>query len=354
MTLFRRHKNVRETAPGARPDRVPFLTAKGNVPLFAMNIRASAGPFIREHIAFISLSCVVCGILAGEGAARFSAAVPWFFAVLTFNSGLGLRIRDLGSLRSKPWILPLHLAWLHLVMPVLAFGVTKLLSFPNEAVMGFVILSIIPISASCVVWVGIYKGNVTLAMALLLMDTVLAPFIIPSALHFMFGAGVHMDPLRMLRGLFWLLLAPTLLALTLNRLTQGGLQKVAGKTVSSLAQGAIFCILFINGGVVAPFFPNPTPLFFAILGVCFAMYCVWFGLGFFMGRSILGGSKDVISFMLCSSVRSPTTGIVIAMTYFAPLATLPIVMGMLVQPSMSSFTGKLASRYLAAKVGQPA
>ena len=310
--------------------------------------------FIQEHMALLSFSCLLAGLLAGEFAEGLGGAIPWLFAVLTFNSGLGLRVQDLGCVRAKPWILPFHLVWLHVAAPLMAMAATNLLGFPVDAVMGFAILAMLPVSASTVVWIGFYRGNVTLAMALLLMDTVLTPFIIPYALDFLFGATVHMDPLRMLRGLFWMLLFPTLLALFLNRLTGGGLQRVAGKTFSLLARFAIFTILFINGGVISPFFRDFDPVFFAVVAMAGAYFVLWFLANFFLGLAIFKNREDTISFMLCSSIRSITAGMVIAMAYFAPLTTVTVVTGMLFQPPLASYSGTLASRYFDRKGVPPA
>ena len=312
-----------------------------------MSFLSTFARLLREYMAFVTFSAMILGLLVGEPAAKLAWAVPWFFSVLTFNSGLGLRIQDLRCLQSKPWIIPFHLLWLHAITPLIALGVSSLFPFPPEAIMGFVILAIIPVSASCVVWIAMYRGNIALGMALVFIDTLFAPFLIPYALDFLFGSTVHMDPLRMLRGLFWMLLFPTLLALFLNRLTDGKLQRVAGKPVATLAQCSIFMILFINGGIVAPLFRNLDILFVAIFAMAFAFLCLWFVLNYLLGRLLLGNDADTISFMLNSTIRSTTTGMVIAMTYFSPLTTLTVVSMMLVQQPMASFIGKRLSRKFA-------
>lgn len=306
---------------------------------------AAINQFIQKHLALLCLVSLFAGLGLGETAAGMAAAIPWFLALLTFNSGLGLRLQDLASLRQKPWILPLHLTLLHMGMPLVAMSASSLLGFPADAVMGFVILAIIPLSASGIVWVGIYRGNLTLAMALLLADMLLAPFIIPYALELLFGASVHLDPLRMLKSLFWMLLFPTLLALFLNRVTSGKLQRVAGNAFSLLAKMSMFMLLFINGGVVAPFIHDFDLLFFELLFMVFALNCLWFVLSFSIGRLFFSDDQDVIAFMYSSTIRGTATGIVIAMTFFPPLTTLVVVMNLLFQQSMGSFAGKIVLRF---------
>ena len=317
-----------------------------------MTARDSVNQFIQKYLALLCLASLFAGLASGESAARMAAAIPWFLGLLTFNCGLGLRLQDLASLRRKPWVLPLHLALLHVGMPLIAMSLSSLLGFDFDAVMGFVILAIIPISASGVVWVGIYRGNLTLAMALLLMDMLLAPFFIPYVLELLFGASVHLDPFRMLQSLFWMLLFPTLLALLLNRATNGGLQRVAGSAFSFLAKMSMFVLLFINGGVVAPFFHDFDLLFFELLLMVFFFCCLWFILSFCLGRLVFSEDQDVVAFMYSSSIRGTATGIVIAMTFFPPMTTLVVVMNLLFQQSMGSVAGKIVLRHLARKAGK--
>ena len=311
-----------------------------------MAVQNNIAQFIQKYFAGFCLIFLFVGLLAGESAASMAAAIPWFLALLTFNSGLGLRLHDLKSLRRKPWVLPLHLALLHMGMPLIAMSVSSLMGFHFDAVMGFVILAIIPISASGMIWIGIYRGNLTLAMALLLVDMLLAPFIIPYTLEFLFGASVHLDSFRMLKSLFWMLLFPTLLALFLNRVTHSGLQRVAGGVFLFLAKVSMFMLLFINGGVVAPFFHDFDLLFFELLSLVFFFCCFWFVFSFFIGRVVFSEDQDVIAFMFSSSIRGTATGIVIALTFFPPLTTLVVVMNLLFQQLVGSFAGKFALNFL--------
>ncbi len=316
------------------------MTAQDNINLF-----------VQKYLAPLCIVFLFAGLASGESAARMASAIPWLLAVLTFNSGLGLRLQDLASLRRRPWVLPLYLALLHVGMPLIAMGLSSLLGFPADAVMGFVILAVILLSASGVVWVGIYRGNLTLAMSLLLVDMLLAPFIIPYALELLFGASVHLDPMRMLKSLFWMLLFPMLLALFLNRVTSGGLQRVAGSAVSLSAKMSMFMLLFINGGVVAPFFHDFDLLFFELLFMVLFFCCFWFFLSFCLGRLVFADDSDVVAFMYSSSIRGTATGIVIAMTFFPPLTTLVVVMNLLFQQTMGSFAGRAALAYLEKKNG---
>jgi len=310
-----------------------------------MRIQPRITDFFQNHFAFLCIASLAAGVVIGSPAGFLAPANPWLMGVLMFSSGLGLRVRDLNCLRGRPWLLPVILLLLHVVIPLAWMGISTALRFPIEAVMGFTILAIIPISASCIVWIALCRGNTTLGMALILVDSLAAPFIIPSVLSALFGADVHMDPLRMLRGLFWMLFFPTVLALCCNRISNGGLQRVAGKQFGILAKFAILTILCINGGAVSPYFRELTPLFALMCGMTLCFCALLFLVTFFAGRLLFARKEDVLAFMLCS-VRTTTTGMVIAMAYFPPLTTLAVAFAMLFQQPLGAWTGKTALRLL--------
>lgn len=291
------------------------------------------------------ITSLAAGVMIGSPAGSLAPAIPCLMGILMFSCGLGLRVQDLNSLRGRPWLLPVTLLLLHVGIPLAWMGISTVLRFPVEVVMGFTILAIIPISASCIVWIALCRANTTLGMALILVDALAAPFIIPYVLSALFGADVHMEPLRMLRGLFWMLFFPTVLALVCNRATGGGLQRVAGKQFAILAKFAILIILCINGGVVSPHFRELTPLFALMCGMTLCFCALLFLVTFFAGRVLFTRKEDVLAFMLCS-VRSTTTGMVIAMTYFPPLATLTIAFAMLFQQPLGARAAKTALRLL--------
>ncbi|SBW10371.1 conserved membrane hypothetical protein [uncultured delta proteobacterium] len=310
-----------------------------------MNIISSFSECMQKYFPLLCIVFLIIGLLIGEMAAGLAYAIPWLMALLMFSSGLGLRVEDLQSLRERPWLLPVILALLHVVIPLLAMGITYPLGFPLDAVMGFVILAVIPISATSVVWVGIYRGNVTLGMAILLVDTICAPFIIPYVLAFFFGADVSMDPFGMLRGLFWMLFFPTFLALVCNRVTQGGLQRIAGQPIAFASKLAVFAILVINGGVVAPFVHDFNLMLLLVFCATLALTAFWYLFSFWAGRLLFPKGEDALALTL-TALRGSTTGMVIAMTYFPPMATLVVVFCMLFQQALAAYFGKMARNWI--------
>ena len=293
---------------------------------------------------YLCMAFLLVGFFSGESAGRFASMIPYLFAVMTFNSGLGLHVAELRSLRERSWVLPLYLTFLHLVMPGIAWAVASLF-YESDVVMGFVLLFMMPVSPSCIVWMAIFRSNVTLAMTLVFVDTLAAPFIIPYALQLFSGTLVELDAMRMFKGLAMMLLAPSLLALVCNRLSDGAVQRKAGKAISLLAKLSIFTILFINGGVTSRFFTGLSWHLVSLAAMTFAFYVFFYAASYLIGRVLFPAREDVIAFMVCLAMRSLTTGMVIATGYFTPVATFIVMLGLFFQQPLTSVFGKVADRF---------
>ena len=311
-----------------------------------MNIRHEIHAFIQKRFVLLCITSLLLGLFLGEAVAGYSFIIPWLLGLLMFSNGLGLRVQDLRVLREKPWLLPVILLVFHFVMPAIALVLARLLGFSTDVVVGLVLISLIPMSATAIVWTGVYRGNLTLSMAIVLVDTIVAPFIIPYMLALFFGTDVVMDPVKMLRGLFWMLFFPTMLAIACNRLTGGKAYRVAEKPLAFFSQMLVLSVLMLNGGVVAPYVRDSNTLFLLIFAASLILGTFWFVFSFALGRFMFSDEGDVLAFMFTGSMRTTTAGMVIAVAYFPPVVTLVMVSGMFFQQAQGAWCGKLARTWL--------
>ena len=79
---------------------------------------------------------------------------------------------------------------LHVLLPVLACGLGHLL-FPgnDDLITGMVLEFSVPTAVVGLMWVTIYGGNSPLSLSLVIADTLLAPFLIPTTLQLLVGSG---------------------------------------------------------------------------------------------------------------------------------------------------------------------
>jgi len=92
---------------------------------------------------------------------------------------------------------------LHLFIPLWAFAVGHL-AFQEDSftIIGLVLAVIIPTGVTSFIWVSIHKGNLALALAVILIDTFISPFVVPASLLVLVGRTVEIDVWNMMSGLF--------------------------------------------------------------------------------------------------------------------------------------------------------
>src|SRR5699024_11883332 len=70
-------------------------------------------------------------------------------------------------------------------------------------------------------WVTIYHGNGPLSLSLVIVDTLLAPFLIPLTLRILVGSRIRVDTAGMMEELILMIALPAILAMAFNQVSKG-------------------------------------------------------------------------------------------------------------------------------------
>ena len=289
---------------------------------------------------------LVCGLIFGAGLASWTWAVPWLFAVMTFSAGLSLRLHDLRRIMAQPGFLFLHLIILYVALPLCTRLIAGLIFDDPQVVTGLVIISLVPAGSTSLIWVGIYRGNVALALAVIVMDTLFVPFFMPFILNMLAGAQAGMNHTEIMISLAVMILLPTLWAVAVNHVSRGAAEKTLSPWLSFLSRLGIVCLLLINGGVAAPYFQSPNRQFLIIVFFIFCLCCSGYAVTFFTGKLLFRKKGDIMAFMLSGGIRNVGAGAAVAMLHFSPLTCLTVVIGMMFQQILGYNAGLLADRIL--------
>lgn len=144
---------------------------------------------------------VVSGVLLADYLNGLAGLVPWIFAFMTFAGSLGANFQSLKTAMVHPLPMLLALFVLHLFMPVLAWSTGHLVfSGDSLTITGLTLGVVIPTGITSMIWAAMYKGNIGLTLSIILVDTILSPFIVPFSLSILAGAHVEMDVIGMMKG----------------------------------------------------------------------------------------------------------------------------------------------------------
>lgn len=305
-----------------------------------------ANAFLQKAMPWLAPCSLVTGLLFGGSLASWTWAVPWLFALMTFSSSLSLRLRDLWRIMAQPGFLFIHLIILYIALPLCVRLCAGLVFDDARVVAGLVIISLVPAGSSSLIWVGIYRGNVALALAVIVMDTLFVPFFMPFMLHMLAGTRVSMNHGEIMVSLAFMLLLPTLLAVAMNGVSRGLAEKALSPWLSLLSKLGIVCLLLINGGVASPYFQNPDRQIWIIVFFVFCLCCSGYAATFAAGKLLFRKKGDIMAFMLSGGIRNVGAGAAIAMLHFSPLTCLTVVIGMMFQQLLGYNAGLLADRIL--------
>jgi predicted Na+-dependent transporter len=309
---------------------------------------------LERVLPLITPISVLIGVLLGGHLSGYSYLSPWIFAFMTFSGSISSSFSQFLKSLTQPIPLITTLLILHVIMPLLAMGAGHLLfSGDSYTITGLVLAAAIPTGITSFVWVAIYKGNTALTLAIILIDTLLSPFVVPYTLSILLGAKVHMDIGAMMQGLFLMVVMPSMLGMLLNQWTKGHIKKWSPR-LAPFSKIGLGTVVAINGAVVAPYLRHFDVKLYGLAFTVLGLAMLGYVLGWAVARVMRWEHDIVIALIFNGGMRNISAGAVLAVAYFAPPVAIPVVLGMLFQQSLASlfgfFSGKLKSELGQSKV----
>lgn len=304
----------------------------------------SLNQFIQRWMPVLTPLSLVIGVLLEKIGTHFLFLVPILFAVMTFISSLNLKFRDIKVFKQYPKTILSMIAFLHILMPLWAFILAELIFDDRLLTIGFLISVAVPTGVTSVIWVTISKGNLPLSLAIILIDTLLAPILMPLILHLVVGESISLNTPALIFDLIWMIVLPSILGILVNEWTKGKLFEQYGKPMSLISKLCLFAIIMINSSAIAPYVKTidwelakviAVVLFLAVSGYVFSLL---------LGRLFWKSEADQATFVFNGGMRNIAVGVVIATTYFPSKVAMPVVFGMLFQQVLASIFYKIIRR----------
>lgn len=301
--------------------------------------------FIEKWMFLVTPCCLLAGVLFPEAAGAGVPYVPLVFAIMTFIGSLKSGFREVAEVFRRPLPLILSMTVLHVLIPSAAFGLGKLLFSDNiNIITGMVLEFCVPTAVVSLMWVSIYGGNSTLSLSLVVVDTLLAPFIIPLTLRLLVGTQIQMDAAQMMRELVFMIALPAFAAMCLNEFTGGRVKKTwPGK----LAPVSKLCLIFVvtcNSSGVAPYVRHMNRERFLTALCILLLATAGYAVGWLLAVLLRQNRETVVSVIYGSGMRNISAGAVIAAAYFPAEAVFPVMIGTLFQQVLAALYGTIVSR----------
>lgn len=304
------------------------------------------GAFVGSHMPFIVPVCVACGVLVPQVFIPFKAAVPYLFALITFQGSLNTTIRQVAHTFRHPRELLAILICSIAVMPALAFAASWFMFGDAEIVAGAVIEYSIPVAVVSFMWIDMFHGNASLGLAAILTSTVLSPFTIPLTLHVLMGATVAVDSASMMVDMLFMIALPAIAGVALNELTGGWGHEGLSPNLSPVCRILTVFVITCNSTGISPYVLSMDAVVLKVALFIFVFASMGFVLGIVVARLLHAPTPDMLSMCFCTGMRNISSGAVIATQFFPGAAIIPVMMGTLFQQMLAAVCGQVLQRLL--------
>ena len=281
--------------------------------------------FLGKHMAVLIVAFVLVGITFPDIFSPINDYTMALFAFMTFANSLGGGFREMADVARRPLPVVVIFAILHVVMPLLALAAGKLL-FPEAPLFttGLVLEYAIPTGVASLLWVSIGRGNTSMCLSVVLLDTLLAPFVIPLTLRVLLGSVVEMDTASMVGNLMIMVAIPALLAMTLFQMTRGRVAATVKPRLAPFAKLTMLVLVLANATGCAPFLRSVTPTLIKLICAVFALCLLGFFLGYQAARLLKADFPTAVTMSLNSGIRNIAAGSVLAIAYFPGDVLFPV------------------------------
>ena len=247
--------------------------------------------------------------------------IVWGLAVVMLGMGITLNIADFSSVLRMPRTVGLGFVAQYSIMPLLGWGVAKLLALPPAFAVGLILVACCPGGTASNVVTYLARANVALSVIMTMCSTLAAVVMTPLLTGWLAGAYVPVDAWGIFLTTAQVVLAPVLLGLLLHH-------KAPRLTEFILPVGPIVSVLLISLIVGSIIGQNAEAIFTYGRQLLLAVFLLHSG-GFAFGYAAtkLCGFDRTIARTVSIEVGMQNSGLgaVLAKTRFAaePLTAVP-------------------------------
>ena len=278
--------------------------------------------YISEYMGLLVLAAALLALVFPDVLSQIRPTViNYLLGVVMFGMGLTLNLKDFQIVFSRPKDIIIGCLAQFTVMPLLAWGLTRIFQLDEALALGVVLVGCCPGGTASNVITYLAKGDLALSVGMTGVSTLLAPFLTPLLTWALAGKSVDVNVVSMFLSILWVVIMPIVMGLLVKWLWP----KFTEKTTDYLPAFSSVAIAFIVAIIIAA---NADKLLagglIIVLVVMLHNIC-GLGLGYMTGRllGLSGPKKRAISI----EVGMQNSGLAssLATIHFAayPLATIP-------------------------------
>jgi bile acid:Na+ symporter, BASS family len=284
-----------------------------------MQFLARISQFVGKTFA---LWVLLFAILAFFFPAPFKVVGPYIVPLLgliMFGMGLTLSKDDFKEVVKRPLDVTIGVAGQFVIMPGLAWLLSKGLNLPPEVAVGVILVGCCPGGTASNVMTFLARGDVALSVAVTSVTTLLAPVVTPALIYLLASQWIEVSASAM----FWSIVQVVVLPIAFGVLAQSLLREKVKAAVAVLPLVSVVAIVAIVAAVVAG---NQARIATSGLMI-FAVVVLHNGLGLLLGYWLAKLTGMDVSKRKAISIevgmQNSGLGVALATAHFSPLAAVP-------------------------------
>lgn len=204
--------------------------------------------YISEYMGVLVLAVALLALVFPSVLQQIRVTViNYLLGVVMFGMGLTLNLQDFKIVFSRPRDVIIGCLAQFTIMPLLAWGLTRLFMLDEALALGVVLVGCCPGGTASNVITYLAKGDLALSVGMTGVSTLLAPFITPLLTWALAGKSINVDTVGMLMSILWVVILPILVGLIVKWLWP----KFTEKTTDYLPAFSSVAIAFIVAIIIS-------------------------------------------------------------------------------------------------------
>lgn len=204
--------------------------------------------FVTGNLTWVVLAVVAVGYLVPQSFTWAATRTTPLLCLVMFGMGMTLTAADFKTAFSRPKEVLVGCAAQFLIMPLLAYGLTRLFGLSGMLAAGMILVGTCPGGTSSNVMTYLAKGDVALSVCMTMASTLLAPLVTPMLTWALAGQWVEVSFFAMLKSVVKVVLVPIALGLAAHKVLGSGF---VNRVAKLLVLVSACCVLSIMGAMVA-------------------------------------------------------------------------------------------------------
>jgi len=204
--------------------------------------------FFGKYMALIVLAVAGLALFVPQSSLWVSTSwVNYLLMIVMFGMGLTMKPKDFALIFKRPKDILIGCAAQFVIMPALAFGLSRLFQLDPALTAGVVLVGTCPGGTSSNVMTYLSKGDVALSVGMTSVNTLLAPLLTPAITWLLLQTTVSVDVWSM----FWSIIQVIMIPIALGFIINHFFGKITQKAVAVLPMISTIAICLIIAAVVS-------------------------------------------------------------------------------------------------------